>query len=61
MAQYDDRVAVRWPGQPSSNYTGYAATQDLAHTLSDPARSLQQKDNLDDTLNGIVTPRVIPD
>ena len=45
-------------GQPSSSYTGHAETHYLAQTLSDLARSLQNEENLDDTLDGIVAAAV---
>ena len=41
-------------GEPSTLYTGHGNEQELAQTLSDLARSLQNEQNTDDTLNGIV-------
>jgi transcriptional regulator with GAF, ATPase, and Fis domain len=45
-------------GQPSSDYTGHSGGPNLAQTLSDLARSLQDEENLDDTLDRIVTAAV---
>jgi uncharacterized protein YigA (DUF484 family) len=45
-------------GLPSSSYTGQGPAEQLAQTLSDLARSLQDEDNLDDMLTGIVAAAV---
>jgi transcriptional regulator with GAF, ATPase, and Fis domain len=45
-------------GQPSTSYTADAGADDLAQTLSDLARSLQDQDCIEDTLGGIVTAAV---
>jgi transcriptional regulator with GAF, ATPase, and Fis domain len=45
-------------GQPSSSYSGDAASDDLAQTLSDLARSLQHEDSIENTFGGIVTAAV---
>jgi hypothetical protein len=37
-------------GQPSTSYSGHPATHDLARTLSDLARSLENEESLNDTL-----------
>ncbi|WP_305787350.1 GAF and ANTAR domain-containing protein [Symbioplanes lichenis] len=42
-------------GQPSTNYTGDRVHDDLAHTLSDVARTLQDEGSLEETLDAIVT------
>jgi transcriptional regulator with GAF, ATPase, and Fis domain len=45
-------------GQPSSSYSGDTAPDDLARTLSDLARSLQNQDSIENTFGGIVTAAV---
>jgi GAF domain-containing protein len=45
-------------GLPSSSYTGQGPAEQLAQTLSGLARSLQDEDNLDDMLTGIVAAAV---
>jgi hypothetical protein len=44
--------------RPSSTYSGDAAADDLARTLSELARSLQNEDSIENTLGGIVTAAV---
>lgn len=45
-------------GQPSSSFTGDVPANDLARTLSDLARSLQDERGVDETLSGIVSAAV---
>ncbi|WP_229071604.1 GAF and ANTAR domain-containing protein [Actinoplanes sp. DH11] len=48
----DDDRGVQ--GRPSADYTGQGHGDGLAQTLSDMARSLQNENSLEDTLDGIV-------
>ncbi|GAB7045652.1 GAF and ANTAR domain-containing protein [Catenuloplanes indicus] len=45
-------------GQPSIDYTGRGSLNDLAAQMGEMARSLQQEDSLQDTLDGIVAAAV---
>jgi transcriptional regulator with GAF, ATPase, and Fis domain len=59
VPEFDERDNGRGgQGQPSSSYSGDAAPDDLARTLSDLARSLQNEDSIENTLGGIVTAAV---
>jgi hypothetical protein len=61
MEQTMDMPRVGEPaerGQPSGSYSGDAATNELAETLSELARSLQGESSLDDTLHGITSAAV---
>ena len=51
-------VGRRHQGQPSISFTGDISANELAKTLSDLARSLQDEDNVVDTLDGIVAAAV---
>ncbi|WP_328475693.1 GAF and ANTAR domain-containing protein [Actinoplanes sp. NBC_00393] len=56
MAQ--DRGSRGGKGQPSINYTAGVRANELAETLSDLARSLQDERDVDDTLTAIVSAAV---